>query len=115
MWHVEQWPLLGDWLRVASQVMALRAVVIGSRGCHVMSLLDCCLSLLFRPCWGGRLSPVEEDGTHNARTAWANRWALPQVHAIIGSFLIRHGVKGGVPSEDNEGCGSSTDSHFDHQ
>jgi len=56
--------------------------VIGSCTCCAMSLSDRRLLLSFRPCWGHRLRPVEDDGAHNAGGARADRWTLPQVHAV---------------------------------
>lgn len=90
---------------------ASRASGIGSQPCREMSSSDRRILSAFHPCRGGAL--IEEDGTHYAGTDRADRWALPQVHAIIGSFLVRYIVDDSVPSEDDAGCGSSTDSNVD--
>ena len=112
-WCVEQWLRLGDWSRVALQVALLRAAVIGSHTYRAMSSSDRRLLSPFRPCWGNRLRPVEDDGAHNTCIVGANRWTLPQVHTVIASVHSQNAVGKGVPFEDGERCGSRADSYLD--
>ncbi len=95
------------------QVTALQATMIGSRTCLVMSSLRCRLLSTFGSYWRYRLCTVEKDGACNASTAWTDRQAWPGVRAVGGNRLIRYSVNGGVPSEGDEGCGCSTNSHID--
>ena len=85
--------------------------MIGSRTYRAMSSSDRRLLSAFRPCWGNRLRPVEDDGAHNTCVVGANRWTLPRVYTIIASVLGWNAVGDGVPFEDGEERGSSTDSH----
>jgi len=97
---------------VASQVASLQAAVIGSRTYRAMSSSSVRRFLsAFRPCWGDRFRPVKDDGAHNTGVVGANRWTLPRVYTIIVSVLVRNAVGDGVPFEDGEERGSSTDSH----
>ena len=86
--------------------------MIGSCTYHAMSSSSDQHRLsAFRPCWGDRLRPVKDDGAHNTDVVGANRWTLPRVYTIIMSILVRNDVGDGVPFEDGEERGSSTDSH----
>jgi hypothetical protein len=67
----------------------------------------------FRPCWSNRLCPIEDNGAHNIGFMRANRWALPQVHAVITGVLDRDDVDDDVPFEDGERCRSRSDSYID--
>jgi hypothetical protein len=102
------------WLKgVELQVTLLRAMVVGSQTCFAMQSLDCrCLSA-FCSCRGYRLCTIEEDRAHNACTVQTDGLAWPLGRAIIGRRLDGYNINGDVLSEDDKGCGSSTNSHID--